>query len=83
MMIYPVIDVFITNEVISHLLMFDHSINFLGKIGLCSEFSKTSHDDSLDNFGKSVVDRVRLEISLLMKEKNSKGKKLKLKIHVN
>ena len=64
-MIYPVIDVFITNEVISHLLMFDHSINFLGKLGLCSEFSKTSHDDSLDNFGKSVADKITFDMRIL------------------
>ena len=48
-------------------------------IGLCLGFSNTSHVDSLDRFIKSAVEKVKLDINNLMKQKNSKEEKLRIK----
>ena len=50
--IYPVLNGFSTNEVISHLHICDHSIITLSIIGFCLGFSNTSHVDILDKFRK-------------------------------
>ena len=55
MAIDPVINIFSSNEVRSHLQISYHSIIDFEKIGLCLGFSKTSHVESLDRFIKSVV----------------------------
>ena len=70
MMIDLIINVFSTNEVRIHLHISDHLIRTFGKIELCLGFSNTSCVDSLDRFRKSVVDKVKLDISILMKHKH-------------
>ena len=46
MMINTVLNWFITNQVRSHLRVFDHSMVTFGKIGSCLGFSNTSHVES-------------------------------------
>ena len=65
MMIDPVINGFISNEVKSHFHIFDHSIITFGIKGFCLGFSNTSNVDSLDTFIKTVVDKVKLDIIYL------------------
>ena len=67
MMIDKVINGFSTNEVISIFHICDHSIITFGKRYLCLDSSNTSNVDSLDRFRKSVVDKVKLDISILKK----------------
>ena len=63
--IYPVINGFITNDISSHLHICNHSIFTFGIIGLCLGFSSTSNVDSLENFRRTVVDKVKTYICLL------------------
>ena len=56
-----------------------HSIIILFIIGLCLAFSKTSHVDSLDRFRKLVVEKVKLDINNLTKQKHSEKEKIKIK----
>ena len=79
MMIDPVVNGFSPNEVRSHLQICDHLIIAFGKRGFCLGFSNTSHVDSLDRFRKSVVEKFKLDINILMKQKHSKEKKIKIK----
>ena len=72
MIIDPVINGFSPNEVRSHLQICYHSIIDFWKIVLCLGFSKTSHVDILYSFIKSVVEKVKLEINNLMKQKHLK-----------
>ena len=37
-------------------------------IRLCLKFSKTSHVDILDSFGKPVVDKVKIDVCMKNKE---------------
>ena len=70
-MIDPVINAFIPNEVRSHLQICNHSIITFGN-RLCVGFSNTSHVDSLDRFRTTVVYKVKLDTSILNKQKHSK-----------
>ena len=71
-MIYSVISGFITNEVIIHLHICDHSIfTFFIRV-LCLGFSNTSYVDSLGGFIKSVVDKVKIDVCIFEKDNNSK-----------
>ena len=58
--------VFTTNEVRNHLHICDHSIIPLYKRGFCLGFSNTSHVESLDRFRKSVFDKVKLDICIVL-----------------
>ena len=42
-------------------------------------FSNTSHTDSLDRFRKSVVEKVKLDINILRKQKHSEEQKMRTK----
>ena len=75
----PVIIGLSTNEVSSNFHIWDHSIIIHGKRGFCLVFSNTSHDDGLYRFGKIVVDRVKLDISIVKKQNHSKEEKIKIK----
>ena len=46
-------------------------------------FSNNSHDDSLYRFRKSVVDKVKLDISILMNRIIQKNRKVELNIQMN
>ena len=67
MIIDTVINGFSTNEVKIYLHICDHSIITFGIRGLCLVFLNTSHVDNLDKFRKTVVDKVKLDISILNK----------------
>ena len=75
----PVINGFSPNEVIIHLYICDHSIITFGRIGLCLGFSNTSNVESLERFRISVVDKFKLDISILMKQNHSKEEEMKIK----
>ena len=62
MMIYPVVNGFSTNEVMSYLHIFYHSMITFVKRGFCLGFSDTSHVESLDRLRKSVVENVYNDI---------------------
>ena len=68
-MIHPVINGLSPNEVRSNLQIFDNPIIDFEKIGLCLGFSNTSHVESLYRFRKSVDNKVKLDIIILMKQK--------------
>ena len=74
-----VLNVFSTNKLSSHLIICDQLVISFGKRGFCLVFSNTSHVDSLYRFRKSVVDKFKLDISILMKQKHSKEDKIKIK----
>ena len=59
MMIDTVVNGFSTNEVKINLHICDHSIITIGIIGLCLDFSKISHVDSLYRFRKTVIYEVK------------------------
>ena len=42
-------------------------------------FSNTSSFDSFDRFRKSVIEKVKLDINVLMENNNSKEEKIKIK----
>ena len=46
-------------------------------MGLCLGFSKSSHVENLDKFKKPVVDKVKLDMIILMKHKHLKEEKMK------
>ena len=83
MMIDPVINEFIPNEVRSYFHIGDSSLIIFQTIILCSEFSNTSNVDILDRFRKSVVENVKLDINNLINRNNSKEENLKLNLHMN
>ena len=58
--------------------IYDQSIVTFGINGLCLGFSKTSHVDVLDNFIKTVVYKVKFDISIVFKEKNYKEDNMKI-----
>ena len=62
MIIDPVTNGFIPNEVKSNFYSCDHSILAFGKRGLCLGFSNTSHVDILDMFRKSDIDKVKIDV---------------------
>ena len=68
-MIHPVINGLSPNEVRIHLQIFDNPIIEFEKIGLYLGFSNTSHVESLYRFRKSVDNKVKLDIIILMKQK--------------
>ena len=72
MIIDPVINVFSPNKVSINFHLFDHSIITSEKIGFCIGFLNTSRVDSLYRFRKTVVDKVKVDISILKKQKHSK-----------
>ena len=82
-MIGPDIIVFSPNEVRSHFQICDNPMITFGKRGLCLGFSKNSHVDSLDRFKISVVEKVKLDIYHLTKQKHSKEEKMKLNLKIN
>ena len=45
---------------------------------MCLVFSKISHVESLDGFRKSGADKVKLDINILMKQKNYKEEKTRI-----
>ena len=80
-MIDPVINGIRLNEVKINLHIYDHSnINF-GIIGLCLGSSNTSRVESLDRFGKTVVDQVKIYASFF-KETHSKEEVMNIQ-HAN
>ena len=58
--------------------IYDQSIVTFGINGLCLGFSKTSHVDVLDKFIKTVVYKVKFDISIVFKEKNYKEDNMKI-----
>ena len=56
---------FSPNDVSSNLHICDHWIVTFGIIEKIIGFSNTSHVDSLDRFGISVVDKVKTDICIL------------------
>ena len=71
----PFINVFSPNEVRNHFRVCDQSIVTFGIIGLCLGFSNIYHVDSLHRFRKSVVDKVKIDVSFFLdhsKENNIK-----------
>ena len=73
------INEFSTNGVRSNFRIYDHSMTTFIKIGFCLGFSNTSHVDILDRFRKSVVDKVKHEIIILINQKHSEEDTMKIK----
>ena len=64
MVIYPVINVFSTNELTSRLHIYNHSIVTFDIRGFCLGHSNASYIDILDRFRKSVVDKVKIDVCI-------------------
>ena len=65
MIIDPVTNEFIPNEVKGNLYICDHSILTFGKGGICLGFSNTSHVDILYMLRKSIVDKVKIDVFIV------------------
>ena len=78
MIIYQFINGCSTNEVKIYFHICDHSIiKFGGKFYL--GFLNTSNVDSLDRFRKTLVDKVKPDISISKKQNHSKEEKTRIK----
>ena len=60
----PVINGFSVNEVKSHIHIWDNKNISFSTRELCLGLSENSHVDSLDRFGKKVVDKVKYDICI-------------------
>ena len=78
-MIDPVNNLFCLNKVRIYFQICDLSMFYFWKICLCLRFSNTSNVDSLDRFRKLVVDKVKLDLIIWMKQKHSKEYEMKIK----
>ena len=78
MTIDRVINVFIPNEVRGNLHICYHWIITIGKLCFCFGFSNASQVDSLDRFGKAVIEEFKLGVYHLFKYKHYKKNKTKI-----
>ena len=82
MIIYQFINGCSTNEVKIYFHICDHSIiKFGGKFYL--GFLNTSNVDSLDRFRKTLVDKVKPDISISKKQNHSKEEKTRINMQMN